>query len=112
MEAVGPGTRSDALTNDAAMNDRDFSSSVHAPRQQLVDAVSIAPPDGTHIGLWAYLAEVRVIARGGHRSEVRIVRGLFCARNHRLALARAVELAGRETRQLGNVVDVSVTRLW
>lgn len=74
--------------------------------------MSIEPQEGIRIGLWVYLAEVRVIVRGGHRSEVRIVRGLFCARNHRLARARAVELAGRQARQLGNVVDVSVTRLW
>lgn len=94
------------------MNDRDLSSSVRAPRQQLVDAVSVEPQEGTHIGLWAHLAEVRVIARGGHRSEVRTVRGLFCARNHRRARARAVELADRQARQLGYVVDLSVTRLW
>lgn len=73
---------------------------------------ALAAPDEAHAGLWAFLAEVRVVAPGGHRSEIRMVRGLFCAKNHHDARARATNLAAEKARELGHVVDISLTRLW
>jgi hypothetical protein len=78
----------------------------------VVEAASMTAPECGRAGLWAYLAEVRVIATGGFRTESRVVRGLFCARNHHDARARATALAAEKARELGHVVDISLTRLW
>ena len=97
------------------MNDRDIDSILPAHRSPVaalaVPAASAAA-SGAHAGLWAYLAEVRVIAHGGFRAQTRVVRGLFCARNHHEARARATTLATEKARELGHVVDLALTRLW
>lgn len=90
-------------------SDRDTDRVLSAPHHPQAEAIAL---EGSNAGLWAYLATVRVIAHGGCRAETRTVRGLFCARNHHEARARATTLAADKARQLGHVVDVSLTRLW
>jgi hypothetical protein len=94
------------------MNDRDANSAFSFPHHAHPEAAAVVAAEGSHTGLWAYLAEVRVIARGGHRAETRVVRGLFCAKNHHEARARATTLATEKARELGHVVDISLSRLW
>ena len=94
------------------MLDRDTNDHFAIPQARSAEAAAIAAKPDSRTGLWAYLAEVRVILRGGHRAEIRIVRGLFCARNHHDARTRAGALAAEKARELGHVVDIAVTRLW
>ena len=94
------------------MHDRDTASATFRPHHELAEAAAVAAPAGTRAGLWAYLAEVRVIAAGRFRAETRTVSGLFCAGNHHEARARATALAAEKARELGHAVDISLTRLW
>lgn len=94
------------------MHDRDTAVLRSTVGQDRAEVAALAAPEATHMGLWAFLADVRVIAPGRQRTEIRAVRGIFCARNHHQARARAAELADRQARRLGHVVDVSITRLW
>jgi hypothetical protein len=93
-------------------SDRDIDRVSSAPHHALAEAAAPVAAEGSHTGLWAYLATVRFIARGGHRAETRTVRGLFCAKNHHDARARATSLASEKARELGHVMDVSLSRLW
>ncbi|MFM7261987.1 MAG: hypothetical protein ACKO3W_15465 [bacterium] len=72
---------------------------------------SATPPDAS-AGLWAYLAEVRVIVHGECQAVTRRVRGLFCAKNHHEARAHALALAAEKARRIGHVMDVRLTRIW
>ncbi|MEY3143920.1 MAG: hypothetical protein RLY21_2413 [Planctomycetota bacterium] len=94
------------------MNDRDTNNELSASHHGYAETAALVAADGGHTGLWAYLAEVRVIANGGCRAETRIVRGLFCAKNHHEARARASTLAAAKARELGHVIDISLSRLW
>jgi hypothetical protein len=94
------------------MNDRDTPHVRSDSQSHAAEAAAHAAPCDGRTGLWAYLAEVRVVLRGGHRAEIRIVRGLFCAMNHHDARARASALATEKARELGHVVDIAITRLW
>lgn len=74
-----------------------------------------SPPsanDGPFTDLWAFVAAVRVEDHDIARAESRTVRGLLVAHNANEARARANEAAERKARELGRVIEVSVTRLW
>ena len=94
------------------MNDREPQFPQSYSQSRAAEATAFLAPTDSRTGLWAYLAEVRVVLRGGFRAETRVVRGLFCAKNHHEARARASTLAAAKARELGHVVDLAVTRLW
>lgn len=98
--------------NDTHDRNYDHDHADATPRYAHAEAAALDATDGGHTGLWAYLAEVRVITRGGCRAETRTIRGLFCAKNHHEARARATTLAAAKARELGHVVDMSLSRLW
>jgi hypothetical protein len=84
--------------------------------KQAIRADALAPiPDespSARLGLWAYLAKVRVVARGGAAVQARSIRGLLCARNHREAQGRATAVVAEKARQLGHVIDIDLVQLW
>lgn len=94
------------------MNDRRLKVNPSLHRAMHADALPLEQDPAARLGLWAYLATVRVIVRGGQSAQTRTIRGLLVARNHREAQGRATAVAADKARQLGHVIDVDLTRLW
>jgi hypothetical protein len=97
---------------ETAMNDRRLKMNPSLHLAMRADALALADDPAARLGLWAYLATVRVIVRGGQAAQTKTIRGLLCARNHREAQGRATAVAAEKARQLGHVIDIDLTRLW